>query len=150
MRQGHSRAWRGELVGELQPAGIVGAERVEVLDGVGPDLGDLELGLLGHDLEAAYAVVGDEGGLVCAGGRVVRGVPLGERGVGGDADNEVRGLVGALTHEERVDASGRADEGDVGGGRLGDGLEKGDVGGAREVPVFRIADHEIENGFVGG
>ena len=52
---------------------------------------------------------------------------------------------GSFGDEERVDPAALADERDVGGDAFADGFEKGEIGRAGQVPVLRVADHEVED-----
>ena len=60
-------------------------------------------------------------------------------------------LLGAvLGHQERVDPPRLAYERDVRGCILREGFQKRDVRRAGQVPVLRVADHEIQDVLIGG
>ena len=55
-----------------------------------------------------------------------------------------------LGDQERVDPPRFADEGDVRGRVRGEGLQERDVRRARQMPVLRVADHEVQDVLAGG
>ena len=58
--------------------------------------------------------------------------------------------VAVLGYQERVDAPGLADERDVRRRVRPQGLQERDVRRARQMPVLRVADHEIQDILPGG
>ena len=58
--------------------------------------------------------------------------------------------VALLGHQERVDAPRLAYERDVRRRIRPQGLQERDVRGARQMPVLRVADHEIQDVLTGG
>ena len=51
----------------------------------------------------------------------------------------------SFDHKERIDPAALTDKGDVGVDAFADRFEKGEIRGAGQVPVFRVADNKIEN-----
>ena len=93
--------------------------------------------LLGHELILGHARARDERGDRRAGRR--RRVR-----VGADADHQMgRGVP--FGHEERKDPAALAHERDVGMHAFADGFEEREIGGAGQVPVLGVADHEVED-----
>ncbi len=66
------------------------------------------------------------------------------------ANDQMRRPVAVLGHQERVDPPRLADERDVRRRVRPQGFQERDVRGARQMPVLRVADHEIQDVLIGG
>ena len=66
------------------------------------------------------------------------------------ADDQMGRPVAVLGHQERVDPPRLADERDIRRRVRGERLQERDVRRARQVPVLRVADHEIQDVLTGG
>ena len=64
-----------------------------------------------------------------------------------DANHQVRISRTPLGDEERVDATGGANQRDVGSHALGDGFEEGQISGPGQVPVLGISHDKIQHVF---
>ena len=140
-------------VRELEPGGILRPERFALVcrprcrfrdPGLGVHLGGLGRldGRLRHLLIVRNLAPCDKGGFMS--GRRDARVRISLRL---DANHQMRIVSAALGHEERVDFAGLANQRDVGGDALGDGLEESEMRGSGQMPVLGIPHDEIQHGF---
>ena len=145
-----------EPVLERETLRIAGTERLDRRLSLRPGLQDAGLGrfpgtprglgrLGGHLLIGRDLAPRDERGLT----RAAAGQPCLVR-AGLEAHDQMGRPVALLGHQERVDPPRLAYERDIRRRVRPQGLQERDVRGAGQVPVLRVADHEIQDVLTGG
>ena len=140
---------------ERETLRIAGTELLDRRLSLRPGLQDAGLGRLpgtasglrrlgGHLLIGRDLATRDERGTAAAAGQPRRLC------AGLYADDQMGRPVALLGHQERVDPPGLAYERDVRRRVRPQRLQERDVRGARQMPVLRVADHEIQDVLIGG